>query len=622
MIAQSEHLSLFDVSVNEWQAAQMPTVDAAQVAGQTGAAVYSYPIWTPPGPGGLQPSLSLSYNSQVVDGGIGSLSQGGWVGMGWSLDSGYIERDLHGSMDGASDDTFNLVFNGISTKILKDSNNNYHLADENFWKVAYSGDTWSLYDKEGNKYVFGKDVNTWARYPQYYYPGCAQANDLLVWRYALAEVWNKFGQKITYAYAKDTKQIDDPCNTGTDTADIAIYPTYINYPNGRYRVNFRLETDAGGNPTRNDYKSEWWSNDDYRMFFNRYRLDKIQIEHYTGSAWQIVRTYDLSYSGLFPGINWSAGGTTFSLSSIQEYGVDGTTTLPSTIFSYSDVMHLTGVSNGYGGSVTYAYEEPPWADMHTFEDYNSSIQSGDCNFGGWSGNISCVGGKLYVNGTASYTFQNVHPGGVYDLFVELVRYNNPNTPTGLVKLQYGNNSGTDIITVMPNQSFPDYTSRSVSMRVRLDRYSSQLKWVITTTNGGLRIVNLVLKLMPTRYRVSTRTLGDTTPGGQSSVYTYEYDDAATNDGHSAAVAAGALHPDPPTQDLYTPAYAEYRGNAMSREIGPVGSDGQQRVTTTWYHQDDDQKGRSSLSLVAREITARHLKTQASHPMKANGILHQ
>jgi hypothetical protein len=299
VIAHSDHLSDFDTDVNEWQAARMPTVDAAQVAGQTGAAVYSYPIWTPPGPGGLQPSLSLSYNSQVVDGGIGSLNQGGWIGMGWSLDTGYIERDLHGSMDGASDDTYNLVFNGISTKILKDDDGNFHLADENHWKVVYAGDTWTLFDKEGNKYTFGKDVNTWARYPQYYYPSCSQPNDLLVWRYALAEVENKFGQKISYTYGKDTKPIDDPCNTGTDEADIAIYPAFINYPNGRYRVNFRLETDASGNPTRTDYKPEWWSNDDYRVFFYRYRLDKIQIEHYTGSAWQIVRKYDISYSGLF-----------------------------------------------------------------------------------------------------------------------------------------------------------------------------------------------------------------------------------------------------------------------------------------------------------------------------------
>ena len=48
--AATSHLTVFDDDLNEWQMAEMPTLDAAQVSGQTGSASYSVPIWTPPGP--------------------------------------------------------------------------------------------------------------------------------------------------------------------------------------------------------------------------------------------------------------------------------------------------------------------------------------------------------------------------------------------------------------------------------------------------------------------------------------------------------------------------------------------------------------------------------------------
>ena len=61
--------------------------------GSSGSFNWSYPVGVPAVPGGLQPSVSLGYSSQTVDGHTAaSNNQPGWLGDGWAYEPGFIER--------------------------------------------------------------------------------------------------------------------------------------------------------------------------------------------------------------------------------------------------------------------------------------------------------------------------------------------------------------------------------------------------------------------------------------------------------------------------------------------------------------------------------------------------
>jgi hypothetical protein len=66
---------------------------ASEVVPQTGAFTFDYPIELPPGPGGFQPKLALTYNSALVDQMKSKQAVGSWVGIGWDMNFGKITYD-------------------------------------------------------------------------------------------------------------------------------------------------------------------------------------------------------------------------------------------------------------------------------------------------------------------------------------------------------------------------------------------------------------------------------------------------------------------------------------------------------------------------------------------------
>src|SRR5690606_18255476 len=199
LTAQSDHLTVFDYKANNWQSYMVPSVDAFKTSDFTGAGTYQINLWTPPAPGGLNPSVVLSYNSQVVDESA-AFTQSSWVGMGWDLDTGLVTRNLHGTDDNWSDDTFNISVAGISGQLLPISVSGeitqYNTADQAFMKVEGNNTTYSFtaWTKDGTKYVFSDTTDN------NYNRACVVSpyTNNHTWRWGLTSVTDVHGNTINY----------------------------------------------------------------------------------------------------------------------------------------------------------------------------------------------------------------------------------------------------------------------------------------------------------------------------------------------------------------------------------------------------------------------------------------
>jgi RHS repeat-associated protein len=201
----------------------------------------------------------------------------------------------------------------------------------------------------------------------------------------------------------------------------------------------------------------------------------------------------------------------------------------------------------------------------------------------------------------------VQAGGVYSFTVELWKIPNTTISTDpSFGFQYGASSfeGVSIpYTEANNSTSNNPVKRTVQIKLPgTTSYSATFGTNPQTTAYPRLMIycqnclvgKFDVTMLTARYRVVSRTIVDDVTD-TSQTFSYEYDEAATNDpAHSAAVAAEDPDDD---NDLYADPYTDYRGSAMSREIGPVGTDGTRRITTTWYAQDDDKKGQSVASMV-------------------------
>jgi len=591
LIAFTDHLTIFDLTLDDWEAARLPSLQSFQTDGFTGAATAAYEFWTPPGPGGLQPSLAMQYHSQAVESAIAGRTQASWVGMGWSLSTGSIERDMRGTPNNLDDDTFAISAAGVDSRLLKGADGNYHTVDESFWRIQYSStaDVWTVWDKDGTKYLFGypkfeqSQENNFSKAFYSYQDGDCNANVQMrqaTWRWSLSHVISPTGKMIRYEYTTFSQTIKSDCTYlyGTYGVNVASYPNKIIYPNDQYQVVFELEE-------RQDYNDGW---EDTRklIFYETKRLGELRIERLVGGAYQTIRRYDFDYTpSIFPGVIWSKGQATQALHTITEkrsvLGIEYS--LPATTYTYQDGLHLTIAENGYGGKVEYNYETTPWRAQAIDSRDNTRLWNPEkCGNGGQPGFIKLVGdiycdeNKLYIQGQAYRILPETRfqPGGVTRFLLELSR---PVQWIGssqiTVELDYGNGQ----TLLLADQTVNRGQSLEIAQEITIPADASKVKVLVSCSRYCEVKEMLRVILLPTRYRIQHKKVYDG-PNATEQVFEFHFDEPTMNDlRHSAAASES---------NPYTLPYTEFRGHALARQSS---SDG--RTQFTFYRQDDIYKGR-------------------------------
>lgn len=252
----------------------------------TGAFSHAIPITVPPGRKGIQPALGLSYRSS---------NPNSWVGLGFSLNPGYIVRSTRLGPPTYIDtqDTFYLITDSGTTELVHLIDNLYQAKIESSFTKFFKevDDSWKAVAKDGSTLRFGqtndaKETSTSGTFSWY-----------------ITKATGTNGNYIEFNYTKDQgksylSRIDYTGN------EIGVYPTNS--------VEFSLET-------RNDVTSSYISTS---RIVTAKRLKEIQVKVGYDLAWRYVLEY--SYS---PDTNRSL------LNSITQYGSDGKT-LPLQNFTY------------------------------------------------------------------------------------------------------------------------------------------------------------------------------------------------------------------------------------------------------------------------------------------------
>lgn len=634
LTAQTDHLTVFDYKAATWQTNSLPTVDAFKVSNFTGAGTYEMGFWTPPGPAGLQPDLKLTYNSQVIDE-SSAYSQASWVGMGWTLETGSITRNMHETNDNTADDTFAISAGGVSGVLLPVGGTLYNTADQSFIKVERLGDqaagtdTWKVWGKDGTVYVFAHATKTKGTV------GCEPTTLNLPWKWSLSLVTDKYGNTLSYTYDNEQK-VCTATNGQPGLNQVAVYPKYITYGNNKYRVWFEREA-------RTDYQTSWTQRDS-RVLYGTQRLKQVHIQHNTGS-WTTVRRYAFTYypnteltNNILPRFTWSGGGKTLSLWKVQEF--DGSNNaLPAVEFKYFDNQHLTWVNNSQGGQVEFTYEvtgteNEPWS---YFDDVNDEARSYYSYFGSapyecsspyfylsWAhvqGDIKCdAGGNGYFLqvgqsdrpvGIAERSVPEhvMKPGTKFEVAIYFRAYSYGTFCTDLnfgfydpslaSSNQYMVRSDDYLPCVGTN--FYDMTGR-VYMPVNFNPTTTKLR--IEADNAIVQRIQF--SAWPTYYRVRARTVRDLTSSDRTATYAYSFDNASPNTAQTSEAVASVGEN---YGNLYTYPFREYRGNAMTEEKVTVNS--KDLSTLTWYHQSDYLKGREYRQLFMERTFQDHFESATS-----------
>src|SRR5262245_17264487 len=264
----------------DWSATSLSSSGEWQAGDSGGDLSWSYPLRTPPVPGGLAPDLAITYSSSDVDGRTTSANnQPSWVGEGFELATGFIERryaacadDMSGGNNNGktgdlcwTTDNATISFGGRAGELVKDTADADGDGDKTEWRLRFDdgtrvekltgglntdndGEYWRLTTTDGTQYFFGKGKTSsvapeatrsaWVAPVYGNHSGepchatafkdsfCPQA-----WRWNLDHVIDTHGNTIAYYYTNETNRYGRNLNRDSPTSvyDRGGYLSRIDY---------------------------------------------------------------------------------------------------------------------------------------------------------------------------------------------------------------------------------------------------------------------------------------------------------------------------------------------------------------------------------------------------------
>ena len=170
------------------------TISVPEPSVFTGSVSTKIPLIAPPGRGGIAPNLALNYSSS---------SKNGWIGVGWSLGMGSIQRSAKNGMDCDGNDYVASASGGtselIAVNIDGEGYGEYSAKIESSFSkyTKLNNNSWELKSKDGSTCRYGQRPNS------------RQNCESGIYKWLLDEVEDANGNtmSIDYYHDADTGQI-------------------------------------------------------------------------------------------------------------------------------------------------------------------------------------------------------------------------------------------------------------------------------------------------------------------------------------------------------------------------------------------------------------------------------
>ncbi|MFJ9949371.1 RHS repeat-associated core domain-containing protein [Kitasatospora sp. NPDC091207] len=152
-----------------YSATSLAPSQAWSAGGSSGSFTYNYPVQVPPSLGGGAPQVGLSYDSSSVDGKTSATnSQASWIGEGWDLGSGFVERSYQPCSKAGIDKSGDQCWTGANLTLSLAGHSGQLVANDGSCDTSDPRDelskcTWRLQSDDGTKVQFltGATNGTW-----------------------------------------------------------------------------------------------------------------------------------------------------------------------------------------------------------------------------------------------------------------------------------------------------------------------------------------------------------------------------------------------------------------------------------------------------------------------------